>query len=273
MGCLPSARDRVSQVFFEQPKQRVPHIARTSTHVHPDCAWPHTPRSSARPLSVNDRAEVAASPQAESQAIPEPAPGPAGFRLVGGLDAPLGVDPRVCPDRPGRRALDGRPGVPGETVFLDLGHNNQDQVSTTVPATSLAFGPAPASLTGILGPTYMASLPVQGLQPDIASLTVTMDLTNNSPDPITVAVISPVGLTVPDLPTLFQINPGEHFDGSFAMDAADPDHRGDGQLGDRHLRARELLRRPAGPHRWHRPQRHLGAGLRRRPARHLAGSS
>ena len=116
----------------------------------------------------------------------------------------------------------GAPGVPGETVFLDLGHNHQDQVSTTVPATSLAFAPAPASLTGILGPTYMSSLPVQGLQPDIASLTVTMDVTNNSPDPITVAVISPVGLTVPDLPTLFQINPGEHFDGSFAMDAQTP---------------------------------------------------
>ena len=36
------------------------------------------------------------------------------------------------------------------------------------------------------------------------------------------AVISPVGMTVPDLPNLFQIQPGEHFAGSFALNASTP---------------------------------------------------
>ena len=115
----------------------------------------------------------------------------------------------------------GAPGVPGETVFLDLDHDHQDQTVTTVAATSTAIGPATGGLGGIAG-YYMSSLQVQGLQPTITDLKVTMDLANNSPDPVTVAVISPLGLSVPDLPNLFQIQPGEHFVGSFDENASTP---------------------------------------------------
>jgi hypothetical protein len=110
------------------------------------------------------------------------------------------------------------PGVAGQTVFLDLANDHQDQMVTTVAAPSTTIGPATGALTGF----YMSSLQVQGLQPTISNLKVTMDLANNGTNPITVAVISPVGLTVPDLPTLFQIQPGEHFVGSFDQNAAVP---------------------------------------------------
>ena len=113
------------------------------------------------------------------------------------------------------------PGAPGETVFLDLGDDHQDQTETTVAATSTTIGPATGGLGGIAG-YYMSSLEVQGLQPTITDLKVTMDLANNGTDPVTVAVISPVGLTVPDLPNLFQIQPGEHFVGSFDQNASTP---------------------------------------------------
>jgi hypothetical protein len=83
------------------------------------------------------------------------------------------------------------------------------------------MGPALGGLGGIAG-YYMSSLQVQGLQPTISDLKVTMDLTNNGTDPVTVGVISPVGLSVPDLPNLFQIQPGEHFVGSFGQNAATP---------------------------------------------------
>jgi hypothetical protein len=113
------------------------------------------------------------------------------------------------------------PGVPGESVFLDLNNDHQDEAVTTVAATSINIGPATGGLGGIAG-YYMSSLKVQGLQPSITDLKVTMDLANNGTDPVTVAIISPVGLTVPDLPNLFQIQPGEHFVGSFDQNAATP---------------------------------------------------
>jgi hypothetical protein len=109
-------------------------------------------------------------------------------------------------------------GVPGETLFLDLDHDHQDQSVTTVPATSTAIVPATGGLAGL----YMSALQVQGLLPAISDLKVTMDLANNGTNPVTVAVISPVGLSVPDLPYLFQIEPGEHFVGTFARNAATP---------------------------------------------------
>src|SRR5207302_84905 len=42
------------------------------------------------------------------------------------------------------------------------------------------------------------------------------------PGPVTVAVVSPVGLQVPNLPTLFAILPGEHFQGTFDQQATTP---------------------------------------------------
>src|SRR5262245_35944506 len=38
------------------------------------------------------------------------------------------------------------PGVPGQTVFLDLDHDHEDRSVTTVPATSTAIGPATGGL-------------------------------------------------------------------------------------------------------------------------------
>jgi hypothetical protein len=61
----------------------------------------------------------------------------------------------------------------------------------------------------------MSPLQVQGLPGTLVNLAVTMDLTNNGLDPVVVAVVSPVGLTVPNLPNLFTILPGEHFVGTF----------------------------------------------------------
>ena len=112
------------------------------------------------------------------------AQGPAGTRRAGGLYPPLGVDCRDRRERPGRygRAGAGSAGVPGETVFLDLGHDHQAQTVTTLAATSTTIGPATGGLGGIAG-YYMSSLQVQGLQPTITGLTVTMDLANNGTRP------------------------------------------------------------------------------------------
>jgi hypothetical protein len=115
----------------------------------------------------------------------------------------------------------GAPGVPGATVFLDLDHDHRDQTVTTVAAASTAIGPATGGLGGIAG-YYMSSLKVAGLASTITDLKVGIDLANNGPNPVTVAVISPVGLSVPNLPNLFQIGPGEHFAGTFALDGATP---------------------------------------------------
>jgi hypothetical protein len=112
------------------------------------------------------------------------------------------------------------PGVAGESVYLDLNNDHQDQDVTTV-AGPTAFSPAPSSIF-FLPPSIMASLPVQGLRSSITDLTVTMDVTNTNPFPINVCVVSPAGLTNLDFPILFQLNPGETFNGSFAMNAASP---------------------------------------------------
>jgi hypothetical protein len=116
----------------------------------------------------------------------------------------------------------GAPGVPGESVFLDLDHNHQDQTVTTVAATSTTIVPVTGQLGGLAAGTESSSLQVQGLPGTITDLTVTMDLANNGSSPVTVALISPVGQTVPNLPNLFQILPGEHFVGSFNQNASTP---------------------------------------------------
>jgi hypothetical protein len=116
----------------------------------------------------------------------------------------------------------GAAGVPGETVFLDLAHDHQDQSATTVAATSTAIVPVTGQLGGVAAGTKSSSLQVQGLPGTITDLTVTMDLANNGKSPVTVALISPVGQTVPNLPNLFQILPGEHFVGSFNQNATTP---------------------------------------------------
>ena len=90
---------------------QLPHLARTLTHVHLDCAWLLTPGLPSPALSINDRDTAPANPPAERQGIPGPAPGPAGVRLARGLYPPLGIDRRDRPARPVglRRAVADRP--------------------------------------------------------------------------------------------------------------------------------------------------------------------
>jgi hypothetical protein len=91
-----------------------------------------------------------------------------------------------------------------------------------VPATSTALVATTGQLGGIVPGTRSSSIQVQGLAGTITDLMVSMDLANNGTSPVTVAIISPVGQTVPNLPNLFQIQPGEHFDGAFDLNAKTP---------------------------------------------------
>ena len=61
---------------------------------------------------------------------------------------------------------------------------------------------------------------VSGLPSRLLDLNVNLDLTNHGSSPVIVAVVSPTGLKVPNLPTLFEIQPGEHFQGTFDQQAA-----------------------------------------------------
>jgi hypothetical protein len=113
----------------------------------------------------------------------------------------------------------GAAGVSGESVYLDLNHDHQDQDVTTFSDKAPSILPASGALSGL----YVSSpLNVQGLQPSVTDVIVSMGLTNNSPDPILVDLLSPVGASVPDAPNLFVINPGTTFNGSFAMNASTP---------------------------------------------------
>jgi len=114
------------------------------------------------------------------------------------------------------------PGVAGETVFLDLNHDHtDDNTSVTVPG-STTLAPSPGELGAVAG-GMAATLQVQGFPATISDLQVNMDLVDNQPAgsaPVSVGVVSPLGITVPDLPTLINIQPGQSFDGSFDQSAA-----------------------------------------------------
>lgn len=115
----------------------------------------------------------------------------------------------------------GEPGLAGAMVYLDLNHDQKlDTTAVQVPGSSTDIGPAPSQL-GAFG-FEAATVPVQGFPVTIAKLTVSMDLTNNGSNPVAVSVFSPTGADVPDLPTLFVIEPGEHFVGTFDDQAATP---------------------------------------------------
>lgn len=105
-------------------------------------------------------------------------------------------------------------GVAGATVYLDLNNDHQrDSTTVSIGATSMAIGPAPGDLGGFGGKA--ATLNVAGLPSQIQGVTVSMDLVNNGTSPVTVGLASPTGFTVPNFPTLFAIQPGEHFVGTF----------------------------------------------------------
>jgi hypothetical protein len=114
------------------------------------------------------------------------------------------------------------PGQGGQTVYLDLNHDGKlDGVTTTIDGTSTTIGPTPGELGssfGGVGPTLTAS----GLPSTLLHLVVNLDLANNGDSPVTVAIASPTGLGVPDLPTLFSIQPGEHFVGTFDPSSTNP---------------------------------------------------
>jgi hypothetical protein len=116
------------------------------------------------------------------------------------------------------------PGVAGQVVFLDLNHDGKlDTTQTTVNATNLGVtnsGPLASffSQTGAFG----SALSVQNLPPTFQDVAVNLDLTNNSPDPIPVALVSPLGQQIPNVPLLFTIMPGQEFNGTFDGNSANP---------------------------------------------------
>ena len=112
-------------------------------------------------------------------------------------------------------------GLAGQTVFLDL--NNDGQLgSTTTPFTpallsisaSTGSGDLDGFLANVVGGVGTA-VNVQGLPATVQNVVMNLDLTNNSPDPLLVNLVSPLGLTIPQLPLLFTISPGQRFDGAF----------------------------------------------------------
>lgn len=105
-------------------------------------------------------------------------------------------------------------GLAARVAYLDLNHDGRlDTVTTSRAAASTVITTAPGALGSFGG--EMASLQAQGLPGKLTNLAVTMDLANNGGTAVVVAVISPIGLSVPNLPNLFTIRPGEHFVGTF----------------------------------------------------------
>jgi len=116
------------------------------------------------------------------------------------------------------------PGVAGETVFLDLNHDHTNDNTSVTVAGSTTLAPSPGELGAVAG-GLAATLQVQGFPATISDLQVNLDLVDNQPAgsaPVAVGVVSPLGITVPDLPTLINIQPGQSFDGSFDQSAATP---------------------------------------------------
>jgi hypothetical protein len=119
-----------------------------------------------------------------------------------------------------RQATD--PAVAGQVVYLDLNHDGKlDSITNTIAATSTGITAAGAGPVGAFGGVGSA-LQVQNLPSTILDLAVTMDLTNNSSDPVQVAILSPLGSTIPQLPIIFTIMPGQHFVGTFDGDSSNP---------------------------------------------------
>ncbi len=109
----------------------------------------------------------------------------------------------------------GESGVAGETLYLDLNHDKTlGTTSRTFTEASPTLAPTPGELGAVAGGDA-SLLSVQGLPSQIESVSVSMDLENNGTLPIIVGLTSPTGIAVGDLPILFEIQPGEHFVGTF----------------------------------------------------------
>jgi hypothetical protein len=116
----------------------------------------------------------------------------------------------------------GEPGLAGQTVFLDLNHDGKlGSVINTVNATSTKLH----NFGGIFG----AILTAKNLPTAVQDVTVNMDVTNNSSDPVPVVLLSPTGLSAVlgtgDIfqgPFIFTLQPGQHFVGTFDGASTNP---------------------------------------------------
>ena len=113
----------------------------------------------------------------------------------------------------------GDPGLAARIVYLDLNRDGRlDSISTTLDATTTGIsGSGPGNFGTLLAEVGGVGTPltVQGQPANFQNVVLTLDLTNNSPDPIPVTLVSPLGETIPNLPLLFTIMPGQHFVGAF----------------------------------------------------------
>jgi hypothetical protein len=112
-------------------------------------------------------------------------------------------------------SLAGQTSLAGQVVYL----NTPGGTFTTTAADAsptIDGSKLPGQLFGIT-PGTGSVFAVQNAPSKIVDLAVTIDLSldSNASGPVAVSVISPTGLTVPDLPLLFHIQPGEHFVGTF----------------------------------------------------------
>ncbi len=165
----------------------------------------------------------------------------------------------------------GDPGLAARTVYLDLNRDGRlDSISTTLDATTTGIsGSGPGNFGTLLAEVGGVGTPltVQGQPANFQNVVLTLDLTNNSPDPIPVTLLSPLGQSIPNVPLLFTIMPGQHFVGApstatrrtqVALTPGYPNK----PRSQRHLCSATGLHRSAVRHRQQRHQRRLGAGLR-----------
>jgi hypothetical protein len=110
-------------------------------------------------------------------------------------------------------------GVAGESVYLDLNNDHQDQDVTTLTGPAAVVPLSSSSPVNFLNPALVSSIQVQGLQSNITDLTLSMDVTSTVPYQITVVLVSPVAKMNFDFPSVFQLNPGQTFNGTFADNA------------------------------------------------------
>ncbi len=121
-----------------------------------------------------------------------------------------------------RQATD--PVLAGQTVYLYMNgggqlNSSQHTVQNTVVAGNTAItGNVPLSDFGAVG----SALQVQGLPSTFSDVALNLDLTNNSLDAIPVTLASPLGPSVGNLPLVFDIQPGQHFVGTFDGNSSNP---------------------------------------------------
>ena len=118
----------------------------------------------------------------------------------------------------------GQPGLAGQVVYLNKTTNGTNPYTAEGNSTI-----TPTTLGGVVPSSIAADSHLQaaGVPSVITDLQVHIDLTlaggpNGASAPITVGIISPTGLTVPALAELFNIDPGETFNGTFDGNGTTP---------------------------------------------------